>query len=632
MATLGQVVTSLGEHEQRLISLDGKLNFLEANHEGRLAALETSILQRIADILGTEKEKDKGLRYKEAKECIPQPFDGSRKTFLNYAHQVKVWSRALMPTGGEKLLETATKLETEFEDDEDIDDITYPHAKDFNEKLYQMMSTTTSGDAIKYVMAAGVGHGLRAWQSVSKWYDARDAGDKEAKYSVIMNQDRAQSEEDLHNRFVTFEKKVKEYEERFGAVQEEGKIVALKKMVPMEMLNQRFRGKKFTTYKSLRDELVAFISDKPASSTAPMEIGAVEEENEKNDKEENKDDHEIYAFAKGGKGGKGGYGVSQCFECGQKGHFARECPKKGQGKGGKGGDGAGKGYNHYGNYNNYQAPDNYNNKGNYKGDWQKGSYGAGHGGGKGYQGKGAPYARSENSYKGYGKGSWQGKGQGMYSFEGDAPPGLHDDDDGDGEESWAMWSLQEAQPEITIEKKMKKMKINEKVANKNRFSVLNMMEEEEEESPMMMNENDNGSEGEWVKIQATVDSGSAEHAMPSGSFEKISTIKGEKYGKKYVAANGGTILNEGEKVIKCVTDRGVPISITFQMAKVVKPLLSAKKLAKTGHQVILEDWRPRIVSPQGFTTPIRTVGGVYVVDLWIKKKFGDLNREGFSRQ
>ena len=131
--------------------------------------------------------------------------------------------------------------------------------------------------------------------------------------------------------------------------------------------------------------------------------------------------------------------------------------------------------------------------------------------------------------------------------------------------------------------------------------------------------------GEWTKIQATVDSGSAEHALPSKAYKGIEAKRGERFGKKYVAANGGTIKNEGEKILPCVTDVGLPINIKFQMAAVVKPLISAKKLAQQGHVVILEEAMPRIISPEGFCTPIKVQGGVYVIDLWVRRCHGSLS-------
>ena len=161
----------------------------------------------------------------------------------------------------------------------------------------------------------------------------------------------------------------------------------------------------------------------------------------------------------------------------------------------------------------------------------------------------------------------------------------------------------------------------------NRFGHdLSFMGEEDEEQQMMMNAGDQEEDSEWIKMTATMDSGSAEHALPSGAFQKVPLVKGDKVGKKYLAANGEGIVNEGEKTIKCVTDVGIPIEVKFQVAKVCKPLISARKLSKSGHKVVLEEHRPRIISPQGFITPLRIVGGVYVIDLWVKRKYGDMKK------
>ncbi len=110
--------------------------------------------------------------------------------------------------------------------------------------MYQVLSKTAKEDAMKYVASAGLGRGLRAWQSMAQWYDGREAGDKEAAYATVTNQSRAKSEEELQKKFMQFEKLIKDYEERFSVIQEEAKIVALKSMIPEDILKQRFRGKK----------------------------------------------------------------------------------------------------------------------------------------------------------------------------------------------------------------------------------------------------------------------------------------------------------------------------------------------------------------------------------------------------
>ena len=77
-----------------------------------------------------------------------------------------------------------------------------------------------------------------------------------------------------------------------------------------------------------------------------------------------------------------------------------------------------------------------------------------------------------------------------------------------------------------------------------------------------------------------------------------------------------------------MTADGIPIGVRWQLTKVVKPLLSVRKLSAAGHTVVLEDENPRIIDRHGLITPIRTQGGVFVVDLWVKKEHGSL----FTRQ
>lgn len=88
----------------------------------------------------------------------------------------------------------------------------------------------------------------------------------------------------------------------------------------------------------------------------------------------------------------------------------------------------------------------------------------------------------------------------------------------------------------------------------------------------------------------TIDSGAADHVMPSGRLPWIKSrpSAGSVRGLRYVAANGAKIANEGEQAVEFMT-AGSRGRWTFQIATVNKPLASVGKLLDTGHRVVLDE-------------------------------------------
>jgi hypothetical protein len=140
MATLGEVTAALRNHEDRLQGQGAR----HANLEQRMAVLESELIKKFAGLMGKSGDGDKkeGLRVKDGKDNIPSEFSGDRKKFRGWSHQRYVWAIAIYPESGRKLLEDASKLKTEFDEDEDLDDIAHPHGKEFSMKLYQVLSKT----------------------------------------------------------------------------------------------------------------------------------------------------------------------------------------------------------------------------------------------------------------------------------------------------------------------------------------------------------------------------------------------------------------------------------------------------------------------------------------------------------
>ena len=86
-----------------------------------------------------------------------------------------------------------------------------------------------------------------------------------------------------------------------------------------------------------------------------------------------------------------------------------------------------------------------------------------------------------------------------------------------------------------------------------------------------MNQNHEGFE----KIRIQIDSGAVDTVGPKsiGRAFAIKDTPASKGGKNYVAANGSTIKNYGERLIKGETENGLKVSIPMQVAYVKKVLM-----------------------------------------------------------
>ena len=92
---------------------------------------------------------------------------------------------------------------------------------------------------------------------------------------------------------------------------------------------------------------------------------------------------------------------------------------------------------------------------------------------------------------------------------------------------------------------------------------------------------------EWERIVLTVDSGVSETLVPPYVARTLPLIHTNQVGTEYGVANGGVVVNLGEKRADIITKFGNtnPKIVSFQVVKVHKPLLAVSRLVEAGHQV-----------------------------------------------
>ena len=128
--------------------------------------------------------------------------------------------------------------------------------------------------------------------------------------------------------------------------------------------------------------------------------------------------------------------------------------------------------------------------------------------------------------------------------------------------------------------------------------------------------------GTWEKITLTADSGASDTVVPEDVCSDVPTTPspGSLTGMEYEVASGHKIPNRGQKQLQVVTERNQQRAITVQVCNVNKALLSVKKTCRTGHRVVFDDDGSYIENKATKErTPLKEEGGVYTLDVWVKK-------------
>ena len=125
---------------------------------------------------------------------------------------------------------------------------------------------------------------------------------------------------------------------------------------------------------------------------------------------------------------------------------------------------------------------------------------------------------------------------------------------------------------------------------------------------------------EWERVVLTVDSGASDTVVPPSVAANLPLLHSSQVGIEYEVANGGVLLNLGERQAEVITKFGNKVSflMNFQVVKVHKPLLAVSRLVEAGHKVLFDKEDPHISLAGGEKMPMTCHDGTYEVEIWIR--------------
>ena len=124
---------------------------------------------------------------------------------------------------------------------------------------------------------------------------------------------------------------------------------------------------------------------------------------------------------------------------------------------------------------------------------------------------------------------------------------------------------------------------------------------------------------QWERVVLTVDSGASDTVLPPSIARNVPLIHSDKVGIEYEVANGGVVVNLGEKKaeMKLREDDTTSMIMSFQVVEVHKPLLAVSRLVENGHRVCFDKQDPHILLSTGAKIPMKCNMGTYEVEVWI---------------
>ena len=126
-----------------------------------------------------------------------------------------------------------------------------------------------------------------------------------------------------------------------------------------------------------------------------------------------------------------------------------------------------------------------------------------------------------------------------------------------------------------------------------------------------------------MRIKTVMDSGAAESVAPPSMAPGVTIEEspGSIRGQHYVSASAGRLPNMGQQRLRIQTNEGQDSKVVFQIAEVSRPLTAVSGTCDKGSLVVYTPHGGFIINCQtGCRTHFERSGGIYELDLWVKKE------------
>ena len=244
-----------------------------------------NVMHQRMDRLQTQEDKGRNIfSDKRAEKLIPPPYYGradKSTTFELLIELTKNWGAAIYGNGLD-ILQAMEDLKTD-QDHIEIQ-IQDQNLKEFSGRLYEMLLSIAKGEVITFVRNPER-DGLKSWRSLLKQYDPREQVDETVAYEKISRPSPVKSIAEARIKLPQWLNDMGLYTAKWGnqALTEPARLLALKTLVPRNLLGNKFVGNKYTDHKQYVSDLEDYIGDRSiqeirgrqSEPTIPMEIDAV---------------------------------------------------------------------------------------------------------------------------------------------------------------------------------------------------------------------------------------------------------------------------------------------------------------------------------------------------------------------